>query len=112
MRSIVLSKDKRWHPREASRHRQTGSCSDPPKAGAGLTLRAVPAQGQRSTLCIAAVGLCGIGPERAGMEGRRGILVKEGGELCMTQLLVWLQNRLDLRDEEGQTAVEYAMVIA
>ena len=28
----------------------------------------------------------------------------------MTQLFVWLQNRL--RDEEGQTAVEYAMVIA
>jgi Flp pilus assembly pilin Flp len=24
---------------------------------------------------------------------------------------VWLQNRLDLRDEEGQTAVEYALVI-
>ena len=31
----------------------------------------------------------------------------------MTQLFVWLQTRLlDLRDEEGQTAVEYAMVIA
>jgi Flp pilus assembly pilin Flp len=34
-----------------------------------------------------------------------------GGEICMTQLFVWLQNRLDLRDEEGQTAVEYALVI-
>jgi Flp pilus assembly pilin Flp len=29
----------------------------------------------------------------------------------MTQLFVWLQNRLDLRDEKGQTAVEYALVI-
>jgi Flp pilus assembly pilin Flp len=29
----------------------------------------------------------------------------------MTQLFVWLQNRLDVRDEEGQTAVEYALVI-
>jgi Flp pilus assembly pilin Flp len=29
----------------------------------------------------------------------------------MTQLFVWLQNRLELRDEEGQTAVEYALVI-
>ena len=33
----------------------------------------------------------------------------EGGEICMTQLFVWLQNRL--YDEEGQTAVEYALVI-
>jgi Flp pilus assembly pilin Flp len=30
----------------------------------------------------------------------------------MTQLFVWLQNRFDFRDEEGQTAVEYALVIA
>jgi Flp pilus assembly pilin Flp len=29
----------------------------------------------------------------------------------MLQLFVWLQNRFDLRDEEGQTAVEYALVI-
>lgn len=29
----------------------------------------------------------------------------------MTQLFVWLQTRLDLRNEEGQTAVEYAMVV-
>jgi Flp pilus assembly pilin Flp len=30
----------------------------------------------------------------------------------MTQLFVWLTNRIALRDEEGQTAVEYAMVVA
>jgi Flp pilus assembly pilin Flp len=30
----------------------------------------------------------------------------------MTQLFVWLTNRVALRDEEGQTAVEYALVIA
>jgi Flp pilus assembly pilin Flp len=30
----------------------------------------------------------------------------------MTQLFVWLTNRIALRDEEGQTAVEYALVIA
>jgi Flp pilus assembly pilin Flp len=30
----------------------------------------------------------------------------------MTQLFVWLTNRIALSDEEGQTAVEYAMVIA
>jgi Flp pilus assembly pilin Flp len=30
----------------------------------------------------------------------------------MTQLLVWLTNAVALRDEEGQTAVEYAMVVA
>jgi Flp pilus assembly pilin Flp len=30
----------------------------------------------------------------------------------MTQLLVWLSGRLAVRDEEGQTAVEYAMVVA
>ena len=32
----------------------------------------------------------------------------------MLQLYVWLKNfvEVDLRDEEGQTAVEYAMVIA
>jgi Flp pilus assembly pilin Flp len=29
----------------------------------------------------------------------------------MTQLFVWLKYRLDLRDEDGQTAVEYALVI-
>ena len=30
----------------------------------------------------------------------------------MTQFLVWLSNRIALRGEEGQTAVEYAMVVA
>jgi Flp pilus assembly pilin Flp len=30
----------------------------------------------------------------------------------MTQFLVWLSNKVALRDEEGQTAVEYAMVVA
>lgn len=30
----------------------------------------------------------------------------------MTRLLVWLTNSIALRDEEGQTAVEYAMVVA
>ena len=30
----------------------------------------------------------------------------------MTQLLVWLTNSVALREEEGQTAVEYAMVVA
>jgi Flp pilus assembly pilin Flp len=30
----------------------------------------------------------------------------------MTRLLVWLTNTVTLRDEEGQTAVEYAMVVA
>lgn len=32
----------------------------------------------------------------------------------MLQLYVWLKNfvEVDLRDEEGQTAVEYAMVVA
>jgi len=30
----------------------------------------------------------------------------------MTQLFVWLTNRIALRNEEGQTAVEYAMVVA
>jgi Flp pilus assembly pilin Flp len=30
----------------------------------------------------------------------------------MTQLYVWLTNRIALRNEEGQTAVEYAMVVA
>jgi Flp pilus assembly pilin Flp len=30
----------------------------------------------------------------------------------MTQLFVWLTDRIALRDEEGQTAVEYAMVVA
>jgi Flp pilus assembly pilin Flp len=30
----------------------------------------------------------------------------------MTQLLDWMSNSLALRDEEGQTAVEYAMVVA
>jgi Flp pilus assembly pilin Flp len=30
----------------------------------------------------------------------------------MTRLLVWLTNSVTLRDEEGQTAVEYAMVVA
>jgi Flp pilus assembly pilin Flp len=30
----------------------------------------------------------------------------------MTQLLVWMTNAVSLRDEDGQTAVEYAMVVA
>jgi Flp pilus assembly pilin Flp len=30
----------------------------------------------------------------------------------MTTFLVWLTNQIALRDEEGQTAVEYAMVVA
>ena len=30
----------------------------------------------------------------------------------MTQLLTWLTSRIALRDEEGQTAVEYALVVA
>ncbi|MDX6657351.1 MAG: Flp/Fap pilin component [Solirubrobacteraceae bacterium] len=30
----------------------------------------------------------------------------------MTQLYVWFTNRIALRNEEGQTAVEYALVIA
>jgi Flp pilus assembly pilin Flp len=30
----------------------------------------------------------------------------------MTRLYVWLTNAIALRDEEGQTAVEYAMVVA
>lgn len=30
----------------------------------------------------------------------------------MTQLLVWMTNAVSLRDEQGQTAVEYAMVVA
>jgi Flp pilus assembly pilin Flp len=30
----------------------------------------------------------------------------------MTQLLAWMTNAAGLRDEEGQTAVEYAMVVA
>lgn len=30
----------------------------------------------------------------------------------MTQLLVWLTNRVAISDEEGQTGVEYALVIA
>jgi len=30
----------------------------------------------------------------------------------MTELLVWLSGRLAVRDEGGQTAVEYAMVVA
>jgi Flp pilus assembly pilin Flp len=33
-------------------------------------------------------------------------------KICMTRLLVWLTNTIALRDEEGQTAVEYAMVVA
>jgi Flp pilus assembly pilin Flp len=30
----------------------------------------------------------------------------------MTQFLLWLTDSIALRDEEGQTAVEYAMVVA
>ncbi|MDX6657352.1 MAG: Flp/Fap pilin component [Solirubrobacteraceae bacterium] len=32
--------------------------------------------------------------------------------MTLTPLFVWLSARLDLRDEKGQTAVEYALVIA
>jgi Flp pilus assembly pilin Flp len=30
----------------------------------------------------------------------------------MTQLLTWFTTRIALRDEKGQTAVEYALVVA
>jgi Flp pilus assembly pilin Flp len=30
----------------------------------------------------------------------------------MTQLLTWLTSRVSLQGEEGQTAVEYALVVA
>jgi Flp pilus assembly pilin Flp len=30
----------------------------------------------------------------------------------MTQLLTWLTSRISLKGEEGQTAVEYALVVA
>ena len=46
------------------------------------------------------------------MEGRRGFSIGGGVNTHMTQLLTWLTSRISLEGEEGQTAVEYALVVA